>query len=156
MFSTTSISAIISTLPSSLLRKITAPPHSSETGDSVLSSTRPKRPCWSVPEAGGWIKALPLSRAQDMRRAKSGSNVIAALWLFHQLFDGLNHETKLPQVVDEFGKDCGAEIVDRFSDPSKKRHRVNINTEYLNRECAEAVSLKPGSKRVSDTRWDPA
>jgi hypothetical protein len=85
------------------------------------------------------------------------NNKLAASWLFHQMFDGLNTvdgisgRPNIPVVaVVPVPSELKEEMV---GEPSVKRKRVEIELEYRDSALAKCISLKDGSTKLSDTRW---
>ena len=84
-------------------------------------------------------------------------NKIAASWAFHQMFDGLNTkdlktgEHDLPLVaVKPLKTEIKEEMV---GEPARKRTRVGVEIEFHDPQYAKNVVLKPGSTKISDTKW---
>jgi hypothetical protein len=84
-------------------------------------------------------------------------NTIAASWHFHQMFDGLNTEDlktgehDLPLLaVRPLKTEIKEEMV---GEPARKRTRVGVELEFRDPEYGNNITLKPGSTKISDTKW---
>jgi hypothetical protein len=88
----------------------------------------------------------------DKALANDENNMLAGTWTFHQFFDGLNHDKKLPVLAIKPG-----EIKEEVEvEPGHKRRKVMLDIEFHNdvAETAVSVILKNGSKRISPLHWE--
>ena len=84
-------------------------------------------------------------------------NKIAASWPFHQMFDGMctvdlnTGEQNLPLVaVMPLKTETKEEMI---GEPATKRTRIGVELEFRNPHSANEILLKPGSTKISDTKW---
>ena len=78
-------------------------------------------------------------------------NMLAGTWLFHQHFDGLNHDMKMPSIAIKPG---AVEETVEFS--GHKRRKVVVEIEFHDDQAETAISpmLKTGSeKSTPPLRW---
>ena len=96
-------------------------------------------------------------KAQFDKLKNKEYNTIAASWTFHQMFDGLNTtdletgENNLPLVtIKPLKTEIREEMV---GDPPRKWKKVEVELEYRDSVFAKRIALKPGSTKISDTKW---
>jgi hypothetical protein len=80
---------------------------------------------------------------------KDPDNAIYGSWMFHQYFDALNTETRIPELAVKFDSVAEEEEVP-VADKYEKRWKINVLVEFRDQEVAETVSLyfKSGTQRV--------